>query len=61
MLLGSMGCRETPEVERAGLYLLKDVERRDPRADEWFCSTANEWRVAATLYTSQHLVVLVPS
>jgi len=61
MLLGSMGCRETPEVERAGLYLLKDVERRDPRADEWFCSTANEWRVAATLYTSQQLVVLVPS
>lgn len=61
VLLGAMGCAETPAVERAGLYLLKDMERRDPRADEWFSSTANEWRVVATLYTSQYLVVLVPS
>ncbi|HEX8697481.1 MAG TPA: hypothetical protein VF815_01460 [Myxococcaceae bacterium] len=61
VLLGAMGCQETPAVERAGLYLLKDVERKDPRADEWFSSTANEWRVAATLHTSQHLVVLVPA
>ncbi len=61
VLLGAMGCQEAPEVERAGLYLLKDVERKDPRADEWFASAANEWRVAATLHTSQHLVVLVPA
>ncbi|MDY7232462.1 hypothetical protein [Hyalangium rubrum] len=60
MLLGAMGCSETPEVEKQGMGLLSDVERGDPRTGEWFSSAANTWRVAATLHTSQWLVVLVP-
>jgi hypothetical protein len=60
MLLGAMGCRETPPVELKSPSLLKDLERRDPRADGWFSSAANEWRAAASLHTSQHVVVLVP-
>ncbi len=61
VLLGAMGCQETPPVERQGALALAEVERRDPRADEWFASTANDWRVAGTLITSQQLVVLVPA
>jgi hypothetical protein len=60
MLLGAMGCGETPPLEHEGLGLLADVARRDPRADEWMASAANEWRVAASLHTSQYVVVLVP-
>lgn len=60
VLLGAMGCSETPLVEQQGAWLLGDVARRDVRAGEWFASVSNEWRGAATLHTSQWLLALVP-
>lgn len=51
VLLGPMGCTETPDVALPELPLL-------PK-DEWYACAVNEWRAAATLHTSQWLVVLV--
>jgi hypothetical protein len=61
LLLGPMGCSETPGKETPESFeRLEDLSRRDPRAEDWFAMAANEWRAGVTLVTSQFLVALLP-
>lgn len=60
LLLGPMGCKESPSDPGLRIELLEDVSRRDPRAADWFAMAANAWRAAVTLTTSQFLVALLP-
>jgi hypothetical protein len=60
LVLGPMGCREAPGPSSDRLDLTDDLPRRDPRAFDALNCTANEWRAAATLETSQFLVALLP-
>ncbi len=60
LTLGAMGCRETPEPASVDSPHLSEALREDPRADAWFATLANEWRTAATLHTSQHVLVFLP-
>lgn len=59
--LGAMGCRETPEATHEQTPSLTWLTWNDPRVDDWFATTVNDWRAAGTLHTSQFVVVLVPS
>ncbi|ABF91401.1 hypothetical protein MXAN_0308 [Myxococcus xanthus DK 1622] len=58
--LGAMGCREVPEQTHVESPHLDEALREDPRADAWFATLSNDWRVVATLHTSQHVLVFVP-
>ncbi|WP_426756402.1 hypothetical protein [Myxococcus sp. Y35] len=58
--LGAMGCREVPEHTSVERPHLDAALREDPRADAWFATLANDWRTAATLHTSQHVLVFLP-
>ncbi|AKQ69775.1 hypothetical protein A176_006687 [Myxococcus hansupus] len=60
MALGAMGCREAPgPVLEDGPHLATAL-REDPRADAWFATLKNDWRAAATLATSRHVLVFTP-
>jgi hypothetical protein len=62
LLLGPMGCAETPGNETPESFeRLLDLSRRDPRAADWFAMAANDWRAGVTLETSQFLVALLPA
>ena len=61
LLLGTMGCTETPADPGLRLELLELMVKRDARADDYFSMAANEWRGAVTLETSQFLVALYPA
>jgi len=62
LLLGPMGCGEMPAKETPESFQrLEDLTRRDPRAEDWFATAANEWRAGVTLDTSQFLVALLPA
>ncbi|WP_171818460.1 hypothetical protein [Pyxidicoccus fallax] len=61
MLLGAMGCRETPEYTLDEARALTLLELNDPRVDGWHTTLVNDWRAAATLDTSQFVVVLNPA
>lgn len=61
MLLGAMGCRETPPQTREQTPHLTWMTWNDPRVEHWLTSAVNDWRAAATMETSQFVVVLVPS
>ena len=59
--LGAMGCRETPPASSDRLDLVESLARLDPRATDVLNASANAWRAAVTLETSQFLVGLLPS
>jgi hypothetical protein len=59
--LGTMGCREEPAASSDRLDLVERLARLDPRATDVLNASANDWRAALTLETSQFLVVLLPS
>ena len=61
VVLGSMGCTETPGPASDRLDLVDEVGRRDPRAADVRNAAANEWRCAVTLETSQFIVVVRPA
>jgi hypothetical protein len=61
LVLGPMGCRETPGPSSERLDLLEDLSRRDLRANDALNCTANEWRAGVTLETSQFVVALLPA
>lgn len=61
MRLGAMGCRETPEPTHEQTPSLGWLTWNDPRVDDWFATTVNDWRAAGTMYTSQFVLVLLPS
>ncbi|MBZ4419724.1 hypothetical protein [Myxococcus sp. RHSTA-1-4] len=61
MPLGAMGCRETPEVTQEMTPSLTWLTWNDPRVDDWYATTVNDWRAAGTLHTSQFVVVLAPA
>lgn len=62
LLLGAMGCGETPALDPGlDLGLLEEVARRDRRVDSWLAMARNDWRAAVSLETSQFLVALLPS
>lgn len=61
LLLGPMGCGETPQSTSDRIDLLEHVQRSDPRAADVLNAVANEWGAALTLETSQFLVALLPS
>jgi len=62
LLLGPLGCRETPPKDPGlRLELLEALARQEPRADDWQAMATNEWRAAVTLETSQFLVALYPA
>lgn len=62
LLLGAMGCGETPALDPGlDLGLLEEVARRDRRVDSWLAMARNEWRAAVSLETSQFLVALLPA
>jgi hypothetical protein len=61
LLLGPLGCRETPAKDPGlRMELLEGLSRQDPRAADWHSMATNEWRGAVTLETSQFLVALYP-
>jgi hypothetical protein len=59
--LGAMGCRETPEPTHEQTPAMTWLSWNDPRVDDWYATTVNDWRAAGTMHTSQFVVVLVPS
>lgn len=61
VLLGAMGCRETPEVAHEQTPSLTWLTWNDPRVDDWHATVVNDWRAAGTLHTSQFVVVLAPA
>jgi len=60
VLLGALGCAEKPGPAPATGARWRNVAKQDPRAGEPHAAVANAWRGAATLTTSQQLVVLLP-
>ena len=62
LLLGAMGCGETPALDPGlDLPLLEGLARRDRRVDSWLAMARNDWRAAVSLETSQFLVALLPA
>jgi hypothetical protein len=61
MLLGAMGCREKPGLTREQTPPLTWLSWNDPRVEQWLSSVVNDWRAAATMETSQFVVVLLPA
>jgi hypothetical protein len=59
--LGPMGCRDEVQATSDRLDLVDDLARRDPRTAEVRNSSANDWRAALSLETSQFLVALYPA
>lgn len=62
LLLGAMGCGETPALDPGlDLALLESLTRQDQRVDSWLAMARNDWRAAVSLETSQFLVALLPA
>lgn len=62
LLLGALGCGETPALDPGlDLALLESLTRQDRRVDSWLAMARNEWRAAVSLETSQFLVALLPA
>jgi hypothetical protein len=61
LVLGSMGCRETPPITNDRLDLVELAQQADGRAADPLNAAANEFRAALTLETSQFLVALLPA
>lgn len=59
-VLGPTGCDASPPCSREA-RLLSTARASDPGITGVYCAASNEWRVVATLVTSQHLVVLLPA
>lgn len=60
VLLGPMGCQETPAPPGLNPMFTRFLEQRDVRGGDWFAFASNDWRAAATLHTSQYVVALLP-
>jgi hypothetical protein len=61
LVLGPMGCRETPGATSDRMDLMDDLAKREARANDALNCSANEWRAGVTLETSQFVVALLPS
>jgi hypothetical protein len=61
VLLGAMGCREKPELTHEQTPPLTWLTWNDRRVESWYSSVVNDWRAAATMETSQFVVVLLPA
>jgi hypothetical protein len=59
--LGPMGCAEETRDSSDRLDLVEALAQKDPRTAEVRNSTANEWRAALSLETSQCVVALYPT
>ncbi len=60
LLLGALGCGETPGPAPVVGTRWRKIASGDPRFDEPHTAVANAFRAAATLVTSQQVVVLLP-
>jgi hypothetical protein len=61
LVLGPMGCQESPGPASDRMDLMDELAKRDARANDALSCSANEWRAALSLETSQFVVALLPA